>query len=74
MFLYKNDILECFGDNGVSHIEGMRKNLRFGRVLTHRNRVQKGAEVYNPGKDYKKMTGNVSTELLKERNKYYNPV
>ena len=73
MFLFRYDILECFGNNGVSHVEAMRKNLRFGRVMTHRGKVQDGTEVYNPGPDYSKMTGNVSSEMGSETNKFYNP-
>lgn len=65
-------ILETFcGDSTC--LEGMRKNLRFGRVKSHRSKVQEGATEYVPGPDYKKMTGG-STEYVDESGKYFNPL
>ena len=65
-------ILETFCSDSTC-LEGMRKNLRFGRVKSHRGKVQEGATEYVRGPDYKKMTGG-SAEYIDESGKYFNPL
>ena len=71
LFLFYNRYYILELTRGSMCIEGMRNNLRFGRVKSHRSKVQEGATEYIPGPDYTKMTGG-STEYIDESSKYFN--